>query len=283
MKNKKAQALDGLQTIILSIATITIILAIVLVILSEMQTAIVDVTDGNVVTYGSDVYLLNSTQRATKTGTEAQLLTVTSISPTVAFATLVNQTGGSITLAESTPRFYLRLKGNLSSGEITNATITAYNGTTLINRATNYTVENVAGDIVHINFTTNKYMTDNITFVYNRTFSTSENLIGTDICYTTGVCLANLSTNVTRGSAQTFILLNSSTDYGNTLNSLSLSGRNYTVSYSMSVVTAGAGTTEASVATGKMIDKLGNVSVWVGILIVVIFASVIMTYFYFKE
>jgi len=45
-----------------------------------------------------------------------------------------------------------------------------------------------------------------------------------------------------------------------------------------------AGTaTVASNATGDIIDKLGNTPTWIGLLIVVVFASAILAYFYFRQ
>ena len=46
--------------------------------------------------------------------------------------------------------------------------------------------------------------------------------------------------------------------------------------------TAGESTTAASNATGSIIEKLGQAPVWIGILIVVVFASAILAYFYMR-
>jgi len=40
--------------------------------------------------------------------------------------------------------------------------------------------------------------------------------------------------------------------------------------------------TSASTATGNIISKLGQAPVWIGILIVVVFASAILAYFYMR-
>ena len=40
--------------------------------------------------------------------------------------------------------------------------------------------------------------------------------------------------------------------------------------------------TDASTATGNIIEKLGQAPVWIGILIVVVFASAILAYFYMR-
>ena len=40
--------------------------------------------------------------------------------------------------------------------------------------------------------------------------------------------------------------------------------------------------TNASAATGTMITKLATAPTWIGLLIVVVFASAILAYFYFK-
>lgn len=42
-------------------------------------------------------------------------------------------------------------------------------------------------------------------------------------------------------------------------------------------------TTAASNATGSMITKVGTAPTWIGILIVVIFAAAVLSYFYFKQ
>jgi len=44
----------------------------------------------------------------------------------------------------------------------------------------------------------------------------------------------------------------------------------------------GDNATAASNATGTIIDKLGDAPVWIGILIVVVFASAILAYFYMR-
>ena len=44
----------------------------------------------------------------------------------------------------------------------------------------------------------------------------------------------------------------------------------------------GTETTAASNATGDIIDKLGDAPVWIGILIVVVFSSAILAYFYMR-
>jgi len=41
--------------------------------------------------------------------------------------------------------------------------------------------------------------------------------------------------------------------------------------------------TAASNATGKIITKLGTAPTWIGLLIVVVFASAILAYFYFRQ
>jgi uncharacterized protein (UPF0333 family) len=41
--------------------------------------------------------------------------------------------------------------------------------------------------------------------------------------------------------------------------------------------------TAASNATGTIIEKLGNAPTWIGLLIVVVFASAILAYFYFRQ
>jgi len=46
--------------------------------------------------------------------------------------------------------------------------------------------------------------------------------------------------------------------------------------------TKGETTTAASNATGDIIEKLGQAPVWIGILIVVVFASAILAYFYMR-
>jgi len=40
---------------------------------------------------------------------------------------------------------------------------------------------------------------------------------------------------------------------------------------------------QAYIASGSMIDKLATVPTWIGILVVVVFASAVMAYFYFKS
>jgi uncharacterized protein (UPF0333 family) len=45
----------------------------------------------------------------------------------------------------------------------------------------------------------------------------------------------------------------------------------------------GAVTTAASNATGDIIEKLGTAPTWIGLLIVVVFASAILAYFYFRQ
>jgi uncharacterized protein (UPF0333 family) len=45
----------------------------------------------------------------------------------------------------------------------------------------------------------------------------------------------------------------------------------------------GTTTTAASNATGDIIEKLGTAPTWIGLLIVVVFASAILAYFYFKQ
>lgn len=47
--------------------------------------------------------------------------------------------------------------------------------------------------------------------------------------------------------------------------------------------TASGTVTAAGNATGKIITKLGNAPTWIGLLIVVVFASAILAYFYFKQ
>lgn len=228
---------------------------------------------GTVTTSESAVYLLNATTLRSLTASGAQSKSITSVRPTTQFATLINQTGGSITLAETTPRFYLRLKGNLTSGEITNATITAYNGTTLINRATNYTVVNLADNIVHINFTTNKYMNDNITFVYNRTFATTDNLYGSSLCYPTTSCLMTVNGSDNYGETHHFILLNTSVGVGSTLNSLPMNNRNYTVYYTMITYTEGA---EALAACESINSSVGDAFSLASIVLLVLAAALVV-------
>jgi len=41
--------------------------------------------------------------------------------------------------------------------------------------------------------------------------------------------------------------------------------------------------TKSSNATGSMIDKLATIPTWVGILVVVVFASAVMSYFFFTQ
>jgi hypothetical protein len=41
--------------------------------------------------------------------------------------------------------------------------------------------------------------------------------------------------------------------------------------------------TDASTATGDLVVKLGTAPTWIGLLIVVVFASAILAYFYFKQ
>jgi hypothetical protein len=47
--------------------------------------------------------------------------------------------------------------------------------------------------------------------------------------------------------------------------------------------TASGTTTAASNATIDIINKLGTAPTWIGLLIVVVFASAILAYFYFKQ
>lgn len=47
--------------------------------------------------------------------------------------------------------------------------------------------------------------------------------------------------------------------------------------------TATGATTVASNATGSVIDKLGQAPTWIGLLIVVVFASAVLAYFYFRR
>jgi len=47
--------------------------------------------------------------------------------------------------------------------------------------------------------------------------------------------------------------------------------------------TASGTTTVASNATSDIIDKLGNAPTWIGLLIVVVFATAILAYFYMKQ
>ena len=42
-------------------------------------------------------------------------------------------------------------------------------------------------------------------------------------------------------------------------------------------------TTAASNATGSIITKLGNAPTWIGLLIVVVFASAVLAYFYMRQ
>ena len=44
-----------------------------------------------------------------------------------------------------------------------------------------------------------------------------------------------------------------------------------------------ASSTAASNATDLIIDKLGTAPTWIGLLIVVVFASAILAYFYFRQ
>lgn len=46
--------------------------------------------------------------------------------------------------------------------------------------------------------------------------------------------------------------------------------------------TSTGASTKASNATGTIISKLSTAPTWIGILIVVIFAAAVMTYFYFR-
>ena len=45
---------------------------------------------------------------------------------------------------------------------------------------------------------------------------------------------------------------------------------------------ASGATTSASNATGAIITQLGNTPTWIGLLIVVVFATAILAYFYFR-
>ena len=47
--------------------------------------------------------------------------------------------------------------------------------------------------------------------------------------------------------------------------------------------TASGTTTAASNATEKIVTKLGTTPTWIGLLIVVVFASAILAYFYFRQ
>ena len=46
--------------------------------------------------------------------------------------------------------------------------------------------------------------------------------------------------------------------------------------------TSEGASTVASNATGDVIEKLGNAPTWIGLLIVVVFASAVLAYFYMK-
>jgi len=50
-----------------------------------------------------------------------------------------------------------------------------------------------------------------------------------------------------------------------------------------SYTTGSATVTAAGNATGKIITKLGTAPTWIGLLIVVVFASAILAYFYFRQ
>jgi hypothetical protein len=228
---------------------------------------------GTVTTSESAVYLLNATTLRSLTASGDQSKSIVSVRPTTAFTTLINQTGGVVSLSEPTARFYLRLKGNLTSGEITNATIKAYNGTTLIT-ATNYTVYNIiGGTIVSINFTTNKYINDNITFVFNRTFATTDNLYGSSLCYPTTSCLMTVNGSDNYGETHHFILLNRSSELGITLNSLPMNNRNYTVYYTMITYTEGA---EALAACESINSSVGDAFSLASIVLLVLAAALVV-------
>jgi hypothetical protein len=49
-----------------------------------------------------------------------------------------------------------------------------------------------------------------------------------------------------------------------------------------STLTSEGATTAASNATGSIIEKLGNAPTWIGLLIVVVFATAILAYFYMR-
>lgn len=190
---------------------------------------------------------INSTTIQYLTTTSDELITINNITPKTQFIVLLNQTGGSWDLSGSTPRFYLLLKGNLTTGQINSTRLKAYNASTLLSSG-NYTVENLADGIVHINFTSNKYMNDSITFVYNRTFLTTEKISGSSICYPSTNCLANITSSSDYGVSASFILVNSTTSTSNTLMSTKLlDNRNYTITYTTTTRTI---TSDAAISCG---------------------------------
>lgn len=179
--------------------------------------------------------VLNSTSVYNITANTTETVSSIVVKPKTAFTVNLNQTGGSWDLSGSTPRFYLRLKGNNFTE--TNTTILAYNGTTLLSRG-NYTVAYIADNITHINFTTATYMNDNITFSYNRTFLTTESISGSSLCYTSASCLVNITGTDAAGETHYITLYNTSTSTSTILNSKPLDGKTYNISYTLSTYTA---------------------------------------------
>jgi hypothetical protein len=278
--NKKAQVLQNLQIFIMGIVTMAVILAIGLVVLNEMKDNLVGDTPGDVTTYSSVAKTITNASFGNVTPAANQKVVVNNITPATAFKAEFNQTGGAWDKSGTTPRWYLHLKGVLNT-TINASEMKLYNLSNVIGTG-NYTVTNIATDIVHINFTNAAYMNTNISILYNRTFATDVSLTGNSVCYPSSTCLINLTENYTYGGLSQFKLFANITSTNN-MSLSNLSGRSYNVSYQLETETAGAGATTASNATVDMITKLATVPVWIGLLIVIVMAMAILGYFYFRN
>jgi len=278
MKNKKAQTgtLIGLREVIMGIVVLGAILAIGLFVLTEMESVVNTNGLGEASSSVLVVGKLNTTSAYTILTAEpnTKITSVTSIIPNASFEARFNQTETSF----ATGIWYLRLKGVLNT-TINASKISLYNASTLIG-AGNYTIDNVSSNVIRINVTNTTYHGVNLTILYNRTFTTSDDLVGTSLCYITNNCPITTFTGTLNSYGSAYSVILDLDDVEST--DVSNFDQYYNVTYAKTIRGNGLSNTTASTAVGQVTTKLATAPTWLGLLIVIIFAMAILAVFYNK-
>lgn len=268
---KKGQAISGLTLIVAGIGTLVIILAISLMVLGEIKDSIRDETYG----YANTTYTIDraysqlneSGYMALSFPADTTLYSIINISPNASVTAQVNDTGLQ-TVASGI--FYLTYRGD-NGTEINLSHIRVLNVSGTEISSGNYSIQNISTDVWYINMTTAEYQDDNLSILYNYTFGTTF-VFGDS---STG-CYFNCSPEINNSYGNY-----AGVTYGIKLQRLytdgtEYSGINFEVNYINTTRTLGDGETEASTAAGEMITNLSNVPIWIGVLIIILFASAVL-------
>lgn len=278
--NKKAQV-NNISSFILIVGSIAVTLVISLMVLSTLKDTVTEQIYGYVDSSGTGVLTqtLTTSKVAITFGTDEVWKSLTSIKPNATFEARINQTESTWAGNAS----YLRFRGLLNT-TINASKISVYNGSTLV-ASGNYTISQVSTNAVKLQFIDSTYNSNNLSIIYNRTFSTSDDFTGTSLCYITTDCPLFTSTGNTTNSAYGV----KSDSYNVSVKTVpyttntELLGQVYNVVYVKTTRTMGTGTSDSSSAIDDMVTNLSKIPVWIGILIIIVLASIVLGYFGFRQ